>query len=339
MDWSVLKNPTLAVTGVVYGLLGAISLYAGIFGMWLGILLILSLWRYGYELLRTVAQGRSFIPPPDLQSLNPVGEIVLLLHFVAFPGVVIIASRFPPFGTLIAILAASVFPASAAVMGLTSNIQAAFSPAAIGAFISTLGRSYVVLVLGCVGVTIAAAVIERVVFSQLGFLSFVLGMMLEVWTFLAIFALIGSSLHAHRLHFGIPGEKRTSEEWEAERRQGEWRATLDRAYASIRSGLVDSGYRTLKELIADNGGGIEIQYWVVENMLEWEDKRHAMLVAAKLIAHLVANGDMAGALDLYTRCARQAKTSGTLPSEVAAALADYADSVGRQGTASELRAL
>lgn len=349
MEWSVLRHGALIVTGVVYGLLATIALRAGLFGLWLGILVLLSLWRYAYEVLRVVAQGRREIPPPDIQSFNPVGEIVLVLHFFAFPGVVILASQFQPLGSLVALLAVFVFPASAGVMGLTSSLTASLDPVVIGAFIKALGRDYLMLVLGCVGVTVAAGLIV----SQLGAVSFLLGMMFEIWAFLAIFALIGSSLRAHRLKFDIPGEMRTQEEWDAEQREREWRATLDRAYASIRSGLVESGYRGLRELVADNGDSVEINYWLFENMLDWEDKRHALEVAAKLIQRLVADGDLVAALELYTRT-RQVSSRGTGPDvpgrpagrfadaavrllpDVAAALAGYAQSVGRHGVASEL---
>jgi len=340
MDWSPVRNVTLLVTAVVYGLLGTIALGSGLFGIWLGVLLVLSLWRYAYEVLRLVAAGRRSLPPPAIESMNPIGEIVLLLHFAAFPGVAILAfAGLPPWLALLAALAlAGVFPASAGLMGLTSSIESAMNPLAIRMFVRTLGSDYLVLVLGCAAIVLGAAFIDGVVLDRLGILSRLVGMMLGVWVMLAVFAVIGSALHCHRTEFEIAGESRTPEQWEAEGRERERRAGLDRAYASIRSGLVEQGYRELRDLVAVNGGTLEIQYWLFENMLDWEDKRHAVEVAAALIGRLIAAGDMAAALELYTRAARHAVPL-PLPSAEAAALAEFAAGVGRHGAASELVAL
>ena len=74
MNWKIVTEPTILVTAAVYGILAAIALGGGIFGLWLGALLFTSLWRYCYTVLRATAQGRLRIPAPDLDSFNPVGE-------------------------------------------------------------------------------------------------------------------------------------------------------------------------------------------------------------------------------------------------------------------------
>ena len=51
-------NPTLLTVTVIYGLLFAIALRAGLFGIWLLVLLRTSLSRFGYVVLRAMAQGR-----------------------------------------------------------------------------------------------------------------------------------------------------------------------------------------------------------------------------------------------------------------------------------------
>lgn len=340
MNWGPIKNSTLIVTAAVYGLLGAISLVSGIFGLWLGILLLLSLWRYAYEVLRLVASGRRFLPPPAIESMNPVGEIVLLLHFAVFPGIAFLAGRGlpPPLGLVVSLGMAVVFPASAALMALTSSIAAAMNPLAIRMFMRKLGADYVVLVLGCAGLVLGAALIDRFVLGRFGILSTLASTMLAIWAMLAVFAAIGAAVHAYRIEFEIVGEARTDQQWEAGRRERERRATLDRAYASIRSGLVEAGYRELRALAASEGGTLEIQYWIFENMLDWENKRHALELAAVLIGRLLDQGEMAAALELYTRAARHSD-SLPLPSAKAAALADFAAGIGRHGAASELGAL
>ena len=337
MNFSALTNSTLAVTAVIYGVLATIALLAGLFGIWLGILLVLSLWRYCYEVLRQFAQGRARIPPPDLESMNPVNEIVLILHFAAFPGMIALLSPHGPLGLIVAIAIAGMFPASAAVMGLTGSISAALNPAGIVVLIKGLGQDYVLLVLGCVAVTVAALVVDNVVLIHLGIASRVLSLIVGIWAMLAVFALIGSMLHAHRLDFDIPGDRPTVEERNLAARETAWRTMLDRAYGSIRSGLVDSGYQTLREFLAENGQSPEAWYWLVENMFDWEDRRHSVNVARRLISGELDRGAAGAAFDLYRRCRRR-DPDFELPAAAARQLAAFAESIGQHGAASELRA-
>lgn len=335
MNFSGLANVTLALTAVVYGVLATIASLAGRFGIWLAILLALSLWRYCYEVLRHFARGSSNIPPPDLESMNPVGEIVLILHFVAFPAVIALVSPLGPGGLILAIALAGVFPASAAVMGMTDSISSSLNPTAIIWLIKGLGEDYILLVLGCVAITVAVLVVDNVVLVHVGFLSRILSMMLGIWAMLAVFALIGSVLHKHRLDFEIPGDRPTDEERDLVDRDKAWRAMLDRAYASIRSGLADSGYQTLRDFLAENAHSPEAWYWLVENMFDWENKQHAVSVARRLISSELERGAAGAALDLYRRCRRRDPDFGVPPQE-ARTLAAFAKSIGQHGTASEL---
>ncbi len=132
----------------------------------------------------------------------------------------------------------------------------------------------------------------------------------------------------------IIGEKQPDDEYEFSEREREWRQTLDRAYASIRSGLVESGYKSLRELIAKHDDSDEVQFWLVENMLDWEDKSHALQVAANLIVGLVGREDFNSALDLYKRCRGHGKL--VLQDDVASSLSAFAESIGWDGLASEL---
>lgn len=337
MDWTALKDSTLIITAVCYGTLCTIALLAGLFGLWLLILLIPSLWRYGYSVARTVAQGHSNIEAPDLNSLNPISDIMLILHFVAFLAIIIGVSTYQTLGPIAAVAVLSIFPASTGVLVLTSSFEAAFRPAPVIGFMRSLGRDYIVLVFGCVGVAVAAALIQQLVIVQIGFFSLLLSSILETWAFLAIFALIGSSIHVHSLDFVIPGERVSEEAFQANQRELEWRKTLDLAYPPIRSGLVEEGYRILRQFIADNADSNEVRYWLFENMLEWEDKRHAVQIGRQLITREVKAENMVAALELYTRCSR-VEGGVTVPAAAAAPLADHAESLGHHGLASELRA-
>jgi hypothetical protein len=80
----ILKAPTnssVLVVAVVYGLLLKLAFGAGLFGFVLAVIVQISLWRYSYSVLRSLAQGRSNIPAPDAESLNPFTEWRLLVLF------------------------------------------------------------------------------------------------------------------------------------------------------------------------------------------------------------------------------------------------------------------
>ena len=335
MNWDVVKEPTIIATAAVYGLLAWIVANAGMFGIWLGILLFVSLWRYCYTVLLAVAQGHSRIPPPDIDSMNPVGKWAWFLHWFFYPGLVIATARYQPLGAGVALIAAVTFPASAGVMGITSNLAAAFNPAALAHFIRTLGGDYWLLVLGFVAIVAGAIVTVGYVMPVLGFFAEIPSLMLTVWALLASFALIGSALRAHRLDFEIAGEVKPPEERVLQARHEEWRKTLDIAYGSFRSGILVSGYKTLHQLVDANGDSIEVNYWLVENMLEWQEKKFALEVATKLFPRLVARGDLAGAFELYKRCRRRVPEYRPAQRE-AERIGEYAATIGQAGIAVEL---
>lgn len=336
MSWRVIGEPTILATAVVYGLLAFIALRAGIFGLWLAILLFTSIWRYSYTVLRAVAQGQLRIPPPDIESLNPVGEWAIFWHFVAFPGLVLATAPYQPLGLVVAVLAALAFPASAAVMGLTSRLSTAFNPSALMAFARTIGADYLTLVIGSAAIIGGVDLILSYIAPALGFLYGLTSLMIVIWALLACFALIGSALRVHRLEFDIDGEIVPREDGARERQHAEWHKVLDIAYASFRSGLNGAGYKTLRELVDANGDSLEVNHWLVENMLDWQNKRYGIEAAARLLPRLLERGDAVGALELYRRCRRHDPDFRLAPRQ-AEQLAAHAAALGQPGLADELR--
>lgn len=335
MSWSVVTNPTIVVTAVVYGLLECVVVRAGLFGIWLGVLLAISLGRYSYVVLRATAQGRGNIPAVALETFNPVGEIMVLWHLVLFPGLILATAGWQPAGSIVAIVVAVVFPASAALMGLTSNLAHSLNPSALMGVAKTIGRDYVVLVVAYVGIFLGISVLLSSVAAQAFALPAIVGFALESWALLASFALIGSVVRTHRADFEIPGEIVPPEEERVEQRHRQWRKDLDRAYASMRSGLTQAGYETLHKLIEDNTDSLDINHWLIENLFDWEEKRFALEAAQRLMHKLIETGDTSGALELYRRC-RHHDTAFHVSREAARALAEQAAAFGQQGLADEI---
>jgi hypothetical protein len=346
LNWAVIKEPTILVTAVIYGLLAAYFIAGGLWGgFWVAIFVIVSFWRYCYVVLRVVAQGRKHVPAPDIETMSPIGETRVLAHFVLFPLAIILLSTLQPLGFIAALLFAVMFPASAALLAINGSVIDSLSSGSVTEFARLLGRDYWALVAGTAAVFVFLSALSGALFAGFSVTQLVMpniplmpmfvGTIAVFWVVLILFALAGSALRTHRVHFEIPGELRPPEEEMLKQRHREWQKDLDIAYTSFRSGVTSAGYKTLHSLVERNGDSFEVNYWLVENMLDWEEKRFAFEVVEKLMPRLLAAGHAADALKLYQRC-RWRDPEFTLPAEQSRELAAHAAAFGQTGLAGEL---
>src|SRR5690606_32379552 len=111
--------------------------------------------------------------------------------------------------------------------------------------------------------------------------------------------------------------------------QKDWQAQMDRAYASIRSGLTDQGYRTIRDLLASSPNtSNDVHEWVFARMLQWEDPTHALEFARRFIDRLLEQEQLYRALMLTSQC-RVLKKNFRLDKETVERLAEYARSIGK----------
>jgi hypothetical protein len=338
-----LTNPTLAIVAVVYGFALTLAFAAGLFGLLLAVLVLLSLCRYGYEVLRNHARGRNRDAAPDLESMNPVGDLRVVLHSMLFVMLWVWAAVAPLVFSaavtwslaLAALLLGVAYPASAACLALTGDLPGALNPRNVLSLIRTLGRDYAWLVAACLGLFLAAGLADLLPVPW--FLSGLVGRMLAIWVVLGVFALTGGELREHRERFEIPGELEPEAERQRRLQRSDWQKRLDLAYASLRSGLKNQGYAAIAELVGKEGGSLEVQQWIFEQMLTWEDRSHALAFAHRLIDSLLACGEQYEALEMATRCRRFSPAFELRP-PAAGRLAEFARSIGRHGIADELAA-
>jgi hypothetical protein len=345
MDLRPLRNTTLLVVAGVYGLLLAMAEFAGLLGIPLLFMICLSIWRYGYEVLRRFAQGRfDDVPAPSLETMSPFGT-GLMLHFVFFAVMAVFLFTTPLWADSIgfqllrwSLLAAliGVFPASAALMSMGKDVGAALSPGNIASCIRTLGDRYPNLLAVCTALIAISLLVQQVVLPVLGWLAYVLSAMVVVWTDLALFALIGAAVHARREDFAIPGEYEPEEEIETQRLHKEWQQQMDLAYASFRSNLAVEGHATIKKLLDAQGRSLEIYQWVFSELWGWQDKSTALLFADGYIERLLGAGLQHEALDLFASCRRKS-AQFAIAEQSSRQLASYARSIGRHGIADELQ--
>ena len=347
MDLRPLIKLALFLVAVTYGLLLSLASFAGLLGIPIAALVLLSLWRYSYAVLRHVAQGRVDIPPPGIETMNPVGEFALLTHFIFWMGGIwyLLSGGFGievlggALRWTLAIVLPAVFPASAALMGLTNNLAYALSPMKIVGVVRTLAYRYVWLLLVCFSLMLLSEAVQRLIVSQLAWLALFTSM-IAVWTQLALFALIGLAIHEHREEFDIPDEAESKDEraqrYEREDRTRNWQITLDQAYGMISSREIGAGYDTLLKLIEDEGHRLDLYRWLFDSTWNWEDRTHALNIGRTYIGRLLKSGDTQAALEVYRKCRQVSSTIEIAPAD-ASVLADYAQSIGHHVVADELR--
>lgn len=345
-DLAPLMNTAVVVVSLTYGLAHAFAAFlaiAGTLGVVLGLALRLIVWlstlRYAYTVLRRIAQGHRELETPDANALNPLAEIPLVVHFLLFPvavGVLLGLESVPgALGWSAAVLLVAVFPASAAVMAITDNFAKALSPRHVGQLIAGLASGYAKLLAFCAG---GAAVLWLVRFLPWpALLEVLLANALDVWAFLGVFALTGALIREHRDEFGIPGEVESAGERDARERRHAWRLELDKAYASIRSGLVREGYAVIDALLESERRSLVVYEWIFGTMMGWESKAPALEIGRDYIDRLLEAGDMHDALDVFARCRRHSERFTVAPA-AARGLAEYAHSIGRTALAEDLEA-
>jgi hypothetical protein len=347
MDLKPLASGSLIAAAAFFGFFLTIIGLSGLFGIWAAFLLVPALWHYCPAVLLAAAQGRRTIPTVEIDRLNPLGGWRVTAHFILFWLFLIMVLYVQPFGEsgfgaalnwALVFGTIFVFPASAAALAVTSSLEDALHPKGVVRVIRILGPAYAGLVVPCHALALAAALAPTRIFPRMGLPTLTLSNMVAVWALFATFVTAGILMRRHRTEFDIPGEVETSAEYATRLRRREWRDTLNRAYGSIRSGLVAEGYGMLRELSARHGDSAEILYWLFENMLEWEDKTHALQVGARLIERHVGDKDLYAALELHTRC-RRIDPKFAVPAPTTAALVDFARSIGHHGLADELGAV
>ena len=337
VKFSALGNSTVIVTAIVYGFLLKLAMAAGLAGLLLRLLITLSLYRYGYAVLRHVANGWNEFPPPDIESTNPVGQFTVVMHSVLFGTLLYLLATTPfiegPLRWGLLIVVASVFPASAAIMAMTRNAAAALNPAELSRLIGDLGSDYLKLLL----VSLLLSAFTALTSGWPWYLG-IFAEMIGVWTSLALFLATGATLRAHRDELALMEGLDDAEQRELKERESNWQKILDRAYASVRSGLPAQAYRTVKELIDSEGDSLEIYQWTFNGMLAWDDSRHAAMLGERFAKRLWEEGRKHDALELAQRC-RKLSPSFVPPAAFTAELAAYARELGRHRLADDLAEL
>jgi hypothetical protein len=283
----------------------ALALRGGLLGIPLAVLLVWWFFKYCFLLLDAVMAGAEEPPVLSLEALNPVSEVRPLVQAgLIVCGATLVLGARSVAGTLgLTIVGAALiaaFPASIAVLGLTSSPIQAASPRALLALARGLGRDYLWLALALLACAAALYGIARLQAP----LSVTL--VLAQLTLLGLFALIGGAVLENRHALGI-GTLTRAERLAARELQehGDERdRMLERSYGQLRLGRSLDAWQEIERWLAAHGDAERayIEYSLLtEATARWHDPRIADRLARDFLTRLLARGDNGKALEIAER--------------------------------------
>lgn len=311
MNPRLVFDSTILITALVYGLLIRFSVAGGLFGLYMLILLLLSLSRYAYTVLRDVALKRR-LRALSIETMLSLDDIGLVLHSALFFLAAYVLLTTPLLDGLFGMLirwtlffgVLAIFPASTARIAVTGNLGDSFSLSGIINIISIMGGRYWRLLFACGTLGLLFVVNSKTTLAH-GVLFFLITDCIAVWIFLMLFALIGEAIGDFRTELDLRGEPEIRLEQNKYYRERERQKYLDRAYSSLSSGLKRQGLRSIKTLITEENNSLEIFEWLFDQTITWDNSSYAMVIAEWWIERLIEEGQKGTAIDLVQRCQRQ----------------------------------
>ena len=268
---------------------------AGLFGLWIGVILSSWYWKYAFILFDYTVRGVAEPPALDIQMVNPVDEqrpMAQLCILAAMYGVCHLLAL--KWGALAASLTAAMFcmalPASIAVLGLEGNVFRALYPPALVHVAVSLRWGYALI--------LAMAVLYGLGVTGLFELDLWRPLQLATALFmgLSLFSLLAGSLYDRRDELGI-------EVWHSpEKKQAKADAedlvasqkTVDVAYGQMRAAQHVAAWKTLANWLDSRQHRPDDYEWLIGRVTPWPDGRYLTRVTEECIDRLLTanrNGD------------------------------------------------
>lgn len=295
-----LTNASVFVPLLVFWLLLLIAVWAGLYGLWLLVLVIPAVIRF--QMIVLEALGRGVTPAtPDIGFFNWFGNawtlfpapVIVLLVWVTS----LVAESFGTATAIVPVLFASVFfPASIAVLAITQSPLQSVNPAAIFNLLTQCGRTfwiaslYLLLLSWLSDETRALPnVIACFLWLLYGF-SFVslLGALIEPF---GLFAQVS-----------IPEPVEKAADATAAELENERTRVLNHAYGFISRDNRAGGFRHIFDSIKKDPDPDAAWAWYFNRLLAWESQAPALFFAQHYLHERLQHGEHLGAVKLIMRC-------------------------------------
>jgi len=332
-------HPTnLVMVGIFSLLLTFLLSGGGAFGI-LGILgaMLLLIWvfKYCYVMIQHLADGATEPPVMDADMLSPFELRPWIQGLLLYGGGWICYKLGGPAGIALGFVLLTLFPATVAILGFGEAPWQAVNPVTLMRVIRGLGPYYLLLLLALV---ICAAIAWFLAQIEMWAL---LENAVRLWCGVAFFSLVGASMFVRRSQLGYEPSKspeRTAAREEADRLK--LRAKMvDDVFQLVRIGKhVDATAPLAKWLRDEDPEHVSKDaYYLAEQSLKWDSPAALNPIGSTLIRHLMRFGRPDAALAVFEILRGRAPTFTMDSAQDLRALAEYAESNGREALAQSMR--
>lgn len=322
---------------VIFSALTALALRAGLFGLWLGLLLLAGFFRYSFVLLDELVSGRTQLSVFAIEMLNPIGEhrAVLCLVFAvgAFFGTDAALYWFGPAGAVaIGVLVLGIVPAVIAIQGATGSAAQSMNPVRCWKLMNRLGSDYFCIVAVCGGGVLV------VMLGEVASLPRIVRIAVFMYAWFSLLAVIGGVLHERRADLRMedidaPDIAQLDDTADVERERQHF---LDLVYAEWRGGSRNNAWRTVTARLDASKDAMTELRWLYQRTRGWPDSRLAHRLAQELVPKLLTLRHNGEALDIARERLSIAPEFRPLASADLIRLAELARDAGDRGTARRL---
>ena len=294
------RSLTTVMAILVFVILAQVALRAGVFGIWLAIILLPSLVRNLVIYLEARARGRepetagieNFSWIGNYWSLFPVVPLglagVALVHFADSDNTIAF--------WLVSITAITLLPASLIVLAITHSPLQSINPAAFLTLFERVGVAYVVAPAFLAVLTFLYVILPPLPGS--------LAAVFALYVLYVSFGVCGAVVRSTSIVDDVEIEADESAGDERRRRSdyASREKTLTHAYGFASRGNIAGALSLIESATADDREPGTAPEWYFKAMLKWEDPFAALKFAQGIVHSKLADGDRVGAVKLILRC-------------------------------------
>lgn len=289
------------VTITTFALLNLLAVKAGLFGIWLMIVVLPATIRYQVLMLEARAKGVD-PDPPGIENFSFVGNawsLFPLVHYgIAITFLWAAADIAGATGiVVVAILLAILMPAALAVLAITRNPIESLNPFSIMGLIGRVWTSYWAIP--------AALFLMGFLHSNFFGVDTWPAIIANVYLSFSVYSVIGGMIRPFNLYDDVEIEapvEREPEKLVADLEKSRT-GVLNHAYGFASRGNIEGGLGHVRQwLTTDEPYPGDGWPWFFEAMLKWDDRYPALKLAQEYLDLLLAAGERRAALKLMLRC-------------------------------------
>lgn len=304
----------LAAMLVFFGLV-KLAIAAGLFGLWLLLVVLPAVFRFLIDVVDARIIGRE-LEPPGIEMFSWIAGAWTLMPFALLVAtgwaILEVSQRFGTVATaVVGLLALLVYPASMAILALTRSVRGSINPVALSALIRICGPTYFLI-----PAVIAAGVALFYGLYLMGVPRLVLDLA-DIYLMFLLFTLTGAVVarsDAPR-YVENPDPTEPDEEFVEALAEKQRVKIVDHAYGLVSRGNRDGGFAHIETYMRRSPAMTDDYRWFFEEMLRWEDSDPALFFAQRYLHYLLDINEQQMALKLLSRCQLESPRWRPLPED------------------------